>query len=517
MTLPTTGAIVTPHYLATDSGNRILGLGGTAVDAAIAASAVLCVVYPHMVSLAGDSWSLLADDARVRAVDGTGRAPRALSASFLRERGDDAMPDRGPHTITVPGGVAAWGLMHAESGRIPFAELLSDAIGFAEDGVEVATSLARDILDYRPMLEADPGCRALFFTVDGRPKSTADRIVQPELAATLRAIALDGPRVFYEGPIAESFVRGVAERGSLLTTTDLAEHQSGFVEPIARQYGEAEVLTAPPSSQGFVLLQLLGAADLAGSPEWTHGADLAWMPRAADAFGRMRDAVLGDPRSMTVTGEELVSDDTIRRTLDEATAPRDTGYSQPTLTGDTIALMAVDAEGQVVSHIQSVSGAFGSGILEQSTGMIGHNRGSAFTLQPGDPSELVGGNKPPHTLMPAFVRRGGRVIAAAGTMGGKNQPAIVAQVIARLINGASAQEAVDAPRWVVPSMSGGETSTILIERRTDSSSLTMLGKAGMPIELIDEVDNRFGQAQAILITGDGFQLGSDRRSDSLRI
>ena len=516
MTPTNSGAIVTPHYLATQAGNRILGIGGTAVDAAIAASAVLCVVYPHMVSLAGDSWSLLADGSRVRAVDGTGRAPQALNAAVLRERGEEVMPDRGPHTVTVPGGVAAWGLMHAEGGRLAFDELLADAITFAEHGVEVAPSLARDIIDYRPMLEADPGCRALFFAEDGSPKTSADHIVQPQLAATLRAIALGGPGAFYQGPVAEAFVSGMVERGSLLATSDFAGHRSEFFQPITRRYGDAEVLTAPPSSQGFVLLQLLGAVDLVGKPDWTRGTDLTWMPRAADAFGRLRDAVLGDVGTMTVTGEELVSENTIRRVLGEATGFRDPRYAQPTLTGDTIALMAADSEGQVLSHIQSVSGAFGSGILEQSTGMIGHNRGSAFTLQAGDPSELIGGRKPPHTLMPAMVRRDGRVVAVAGTMGGKNQPVIVAQVIARLLEGASAQEAVDAPRWVVPSVAGNEKPTILVESQTDVGSLAMLAQAGMPMEMIEGVDNRLGQAQVILIHDEGLQVGCDRRSDGRR-
>lgn len=516
MTPTNSGAIVTPHYLATQAGNRILEIGGTAVDAAIAASAVLCVVYPHMVSLAGDSWSLLADGVRVRAVDGTGRAPRALHAGVLRERGEEVMPDRGSHTVTVPGGVAAWGLMHAEGGRLAFDELLADAITLAEHGVEVAVSLARDIIDYQPMLEADPGCRELFFTDDGKPKTVADQIVQPRLAATLRALASGGPGAFYQGPVAEAFVSGMADRGSLLTTVDFAEHRSEFLQPISRRYGDAEVLTAPPCSQGFVLLQLLGAVDLVGTPDWTHGTDLSWMPRAADAFGRLRDAALGDAGNMTVTGEELVSEDTIRRVLGEAAGVRDPRYSQPTLTGDTIALMAADSQGQVLSHIQSVSGAFGSGILEQSTGMIGHNRGSAFTLQAGDTSELIGGRKPPHTLMPAMVMRDGRVIAVAGTMGGKNQPVIVAQVIARLLEGASAQEAVDAPRWVVPSVSGTEKPTVLVESRTDAGSLGMLAQAGMPIEMISGVDNRLGQAQVILIRDDGIQTGCDRRSDGRR-
>lgn len=469
-----------------------------------------------MVSLAGDSWSLLADGTRVRAVEGTGRAPRSLHADVLRSQGETSMPDRGPHTVSVPGAVAAWRLMHAEGGKLGFEELLADAIACADDGVHVSPSLARDIIDYLPMLEADPGCRALFLTEAGTPKTTADRLVQPQLAATLRAIALGGPEAFYSGPVAEAFVAGMAEHGSSLTEADLAEHRSVFVEPILGRYGDAEIITAPPSSQGFVLLQLLGAVELAGTPQWTSGSDLTWVPRAADAFGRLRDSALGDVATMTITGGELISEETIRRVLEQSAEPRDPEYAQPSLSGDTIALMAADADGRVLSHVQSVSGAFGSGILERSTGMIAHNRGSAFSLTAGDIAELKGGTKPPHTLMPALVRRAGRIIAAAGTMGGKNQPVIVAQVLARLLEGASAQDAVDAPRWVVPSVSGSETSTLLVESDTDAESLAMLRRSGLPVESVHGIDNRFGQALALSITVDGYQVGADRRSDGRR-
>jgi gamma-glutamyltranspeptidase/glutathione hydrolase len=175
--------------------------------------------------------------------------------------------------------------------------------------------------------------------------------------------------------------------------------------------------------------------------------------------------------------------------------------------------MASDAEGRVISHIQSVSGAFGSGILEQGTGVIAHNRGSAFTLHPGAPSELTGSTKPPHTLMPALARRQGRIVAAAGTMGGKNQPMIVAQVMSRLLEGASPQEAVDAPRWVVPAVEGSEEPVILVEEAMDAAAREYLDAAGIPVEQIDGVDNRLGHAQAILIGEGSAQVGSDRRAD----
>lgn len=510
------GAVVTPHHLATQEGNRILKEGGTAVDAMIAASAVLCVVYPHMVSLAGDSWTLLAEGGGVRAVDGTGKAPRSLDADVLRAGGATSMPERGPHTVTVPGAVAAWGLMHAEGGRLGFDELLATAIDMAERGVAVSPSLARDILDYRGLLEPDPGCRDLFFADEGRAKTVDDQIVQPQLAATLRSLATHGPGAFYEGPVAEAFVAGMSERGSRLTLADLRDHKPAFVEPLVRRYGDATVFTAPPSSQGYVLLQLLGAMDLKGTPGWTRGNELEWLPRVAEAFGVMRDALLGDSGRMSTTGEELVSDQTIREVIERSSLPRNPDYIQPSLSGDTIALMAADAEGRVISHIQSVSGAFGSGILEQATGIIAHNRGSAFTLDSGAASELTGSTKPPHTLMPALARRGGRIVAAAGTMGGKNQPMIVAQVMSRLLEGASAQEAVDAPRWVVPAVAGSEESVILVEKPMDASARGYLDAAGLPVEQIDVVDNRLGHAQALLIGEDSFQAGSDRRADGGR-
>lgn len=510
------GAVATPHHLATEEGNRILKIGGTAVDAMIAASAVLCVVYPHMVSLAGDSWTLIGESGQVRAVDGTGRAPLSLDADVLRAEGATSMPERGPHTVTVPGAVAAWGLMYGEGGRLEFGELLATAIGLAERGVAVSPSLARDIVDYRALLEPDPGCRNLFFADGGRPKTVDDQIVQPQLASTLRALATHGPGAFYAGPIAEAFVAGMAGRGSHLTMADLRDHRPAFVEPLVRRYGDASVFTAPPSSQGYVLLQLLGAMDLRGTPGWTGGSELEWLPRAAETFGVIRDVQLGDTSRMPTTGEELISDQAILAVLEGSSLPRDPEYIQPSLSGDTIALMAADAEGRVISHIQSVSGAFGSGILEQGTGVIAHNRGSAFTLDRGAVSELTGSTKPPHTLMPALARRGGRIVAAAGTMGGKNQPMIVAQVISRLLEGASAQEAVDAPRWVVPAVAGSEESVVLVEKAMDASARAYLDAAGLPVEQVDVVDNRLGHAQALLVGENSFQVGSDSRADGAK-
>ncbi|MHB1234636.1 MAG: gamma-glutamyltransferase family protein [Microbacteriaceae bacterium] len=507
--------ISTPHHLATEAGSRILEHGGSAVDAAIAASAVLCVSYPHMLSLGGDSWSLVADAGSVRAVDGTGSAPAGLSAARVRAEGHESMPAQGPHTVTVPGMVAAWGLLHEEFGRLPCTALLAEAISLAQAGVAVSSSLARDIRANRETLAADPGCAALFLTEERMPKAEGDRLVQPALARTLRTLAIEGFSALYTGDLGRAYAAGLAGLGSTLTDRDLARHGTRFRDPIVGRYRGAEIYTTPPNSQGFVLLQLLAAAERLGG-EWSAGDLLGRLPLAAVAFGDDRDACLADPGRMSASVESLLADHRIDRALRSGPDDRVAMPRPPvSLGGDTVAVVAIDGNGLAVSMVESVAGAFGAALLEESTGIIAQNRGSAFTLDAGSASLLVGGTKPPHTLMPAIIRRNGSSYAAVGTMGGKGQPVILAQVIDRLLDQDSPQDAVAGPRWVVTAPTGQEAPAILIESGMPETIRAALGASGLRVVVVDEIDNRFGQAQVVVMAGSAFSRGTDPRADGV--
>ncbi len=508
--------ISSPHHLATEAGSRILDRGGSAVDAAIGASAVLCVSYPHMLTLGGDSWNLVAAAGSVRAVDGTGSAPAGLSAAGLRAEGYESMPAQGPHTVTVPGMVAAWGSMHERYGRLPFEVLLGEAITLAEAGVTVSSSLARDIRANRETLAADPGCAALFLTERGTPKAEGDRLIQPALGRTLRTLAAEGSSALYTGDLGRAYAAGLAGLGSTLTDRDLARHRTRFLDPIVGRYRGAEIYTTPPNSQGFVLLQLLAAADRLGG-KWSAGELLARLPLAAVAFGADRDAYLADPRRMSVPVESLLAARRIGSALRGSTDDRVFARRPPaSLGGDTVAVAAMDSDGLAVSIVESVAGAFGAALLEESTGIIAQNRGSAFTLDEGSVSILIGGTKPPHTLMPTIVKRNGSTYAAAGTMGGKSQPVILAQVLDRLLDqDESAQDAVAAPRWVVTAPTGQESPTILIESGMPEAIRAALGESGLRVIVVDEIDNRFGQAQVVVMTDKAFSRGTDPRADGL--
>lgn len=372
-------AIACPHRDAARAGEDAFRSGGSAVDAALAAAAVLTVVYPHMCAIGGDAMALVAQpDGTITAVVGAGAAP----ASADPDRLGNQMPWQGPDTITVPGMVDAWGEVAGLGATRGWMDLLAPAIALARDGAEVAPGLAR-------ALEAQPAMREHF----------PDDLRQPALAHTLEQIGVNGPRDLYEGGIAQR----LAESGLPLTSRDLSRHRSELTRPIAATVEGLEVLTTPRPTQGYVLHEILAALDAGEEPA------AAFRRTAAE-----RDRHLADGRS-----------------------------------GDTVAIVAADEDGHAISLIQSVYGAFGSGIVEPRTGILLHNRGAGFSLDPASPNRLAPGKRPAHTLMPVLVRRGGEIEIVQGTMGGRAQPQINAQVLLRLLAGATAQDAVAAQRIVV--------------------------------------------------------------------
>ncbi|MGZ4407848.1 MAG: gamma-glutamyltransferase family protein [Gaiellaceae bacterium] len=495
-------ALATPHRLATEAGVAAFEDGGTALDAAVAAAAALTVVYPHNCALGGDVIALVATPDGVVTVNGSGAAAAAESADDLRPLGD--MPASGPRTVTVPGAIAGWEALLSLGSQRSLADALAAAIAYAENGAPVARSLAAAIDEFRVELAADPGAAGIFLD-DGAPRAEGSTLRQPALARTLRNLADEGACAFYRGELGASLVATLHALGSKLTTADFAAHETELALPLSRPFGEFEILTAPPNSQGFLLLEILCALD--AHPELLDPARLARLIAVATAD---RDRHLADPRFTRIPLDELLSPDhadELAARADFARAP-----AAPAASGDTIAVVAADAD-YAVSLIQSVFAGFGARILDPETGILCHNRGASFSLDERSPNCLAGGKRPAHTLMPVLIRRDGEVIGANGTMGGHAQAQIHTQLLLAARTGATPQEAVRAPRWTVGTVDEPDDRTVLAERDVAAETLTALEAAGFTVELVPELDERVGHAQALTRIDGRFLAGSDPRAD----
>jgi gamma-glutamyltranspeptidase len=506
-------AVATPHHAATAAGEAAFAAGGNALDAALAAAAVLCVAYPHNCALGGDLFALVRTaDGTIVDVNASGPAGAAVDAGALRARHGDALPVTGPDTVTVPGLVAGWGEIHALGAQLPWADALAAATAAARDGVPVARDLGLAIEETAAGIAADPGM-AEVFAPGGTPLRTGDELVQPALAETLAAVARGGAGAFYTGDVAERLAGGFAARGGTLTTDDLAAFAPETGAPLAGAYGDLEVLTSRPNSSGILLLQALAALEAAGLDD-PLGADAAALAEIMRAGGEDRARHLGDPRHVDVDPAAWLGADRIAALVERARGTSRPGdrVLEPRPSGDTVAVVAAGADGSAVSLIQSLFHGFGAQILEPSTGVLLHNRGSFFSLEPGHPNEIAPGRRPSHTLMPVMVRRAGRLAGVLGTMGGRVHAQIHVQVLLRLLAGHTPQEAVDAPRFVVGAMQRGEPDdTIRVEADLAAAARAALGHAREEPTGSDWM----GHAQAIWLE-DGIRAGTDRRADGLR-
>jgi gamma-glutamyltranspeptidase len=506
-------AIATPHADATLAGVRAFEAGGSVVDAALAAAAMLTVAYPHNCALGGDLFALVRRaDGSVLSVNASGPAGRFADAERLRALGP-TMPITGPETVTVPGLVAGWERLHELGGRLPWADALAPAAAAAQDGVAVASSLAAAIAEDEL---ADPGLAGVF-APHGRRLQAGDVLRQPALAQTLRELAADGPRVFYEGDVAARLITGLAARGGHLVAADLHGFAAGVDAPLRRAWRDLEVLTSGPNSSGILALQALAALDAArlADPLGRDAGALAEILRAGSAD---RDRLLGDPRAVDVDPDSWLGeariDAIVRGALRAAVGERPAGVADTGRPGgDTVAVVTADADGNAVSLIQSLFHSFGSGILEPDTGVLLHNRGSFFALEEGHPNALAPGRRPAHTLMPLMVERGGRLLGVLGTMGGKAHAQILVQVLLGLLADAPPQQAVDLPRWIAGGMEMGEPDdTLRIEDGCAGAARAALGRARLRLVDVPRGSEALGHAQAIWCSP-ALAAGSDSRAD----
>jgi gamma-glutamyltranspeptidase/glutathione hydrolase len=492
-------AIATPHTAATAAGAAAFEAGGNAVDAALAAACAIAVVYPHMNAVGGDVMALV-HDGEAHAVNGSGRAPAALAPG--------PVPLRGVGAITVPGAVRAWATLAGRWGSRPLSEALAGAAALAHDGVAVAPSLARTIVDCRELIAADAGLSAVF-APGGALLTEGEPLVQERLGLTLERLAGRGADDLYAGETGAMLIAGLRALGAPLGAADLEAHRTDVSPALRRRVGAEEYLTMRPNSQGYVLPQIMAVADRVRLADaFGHGAPMLSAIFALAAADR--DAHLADPAAMRIDVEDLLSEGHVAALAAEAVGKVGVPTAWPRATGDTIALVAADA-GLRVSLIQSIYYGFGSGVLEPETGILLHNRGACFSADPESPNAPAPGKRPLHTLMPLMAERDGRVSWVAGTMGGHAQPQIHAQLLLRRQAGAGAQAAVAAPRFIVGEEVPG--LAISVEEGFDAAWSAFTDWGATPVA-IPPGSGLAGHSHAIAIDPDGsFDAGSDPRAD----
>jgi gamma-glutamyltranspeptidase len=503
------GAVASPHHAASAAGRDVLADGGNALDAAIAANGMLSVVYPHMSGIGGDAF-LLYYEARtgvVHCLNGTGPAPAEATRDAFAERCFDAVPVRGPLSVTVPGVVGAWDAALGRFGSRPLARLLAPAIDAAEAGVEISARLAAWMGNARDELRCDPTLSRRFLDESARPLGAGASLRQPELAATLRRIAREGADDFYRGELGDELARAVRDAGGLLSRADLSGYAPDWVAPIRTRHAGLEVLTTPPNSQGVAALLMLDHfsahhAELPAGPDYVHA--FAAAKRAAFA---VRDRYVTDPSHMSVPVDELLRNGKLR----EQAAP----VASPPVGGDTVYLCTADAEGNVCSLIQSIYYGFGSAFVAGDTGVLLHNRGHYFSLDDDDPNRLEPGKRTLHTLMACMALQNGRPRFVFGTMGADGQPQTNVQVLHRLVAGDHPQEAVAAPRVLHGRFLLEDDPDVLhVEADLDPSTLAALEEDMAVLDVLAARDERLGHAHAIALEPDGtLSAGADPRSD----
>jgi gamma-glutamyltranspeptidase/glutathione hydrolase len=489
----TRGILATPHHLATEAGAAILRAGGNAVDAAIAADAVLCVVYPQMTSVGGDLFALVwpAGADRPVGLAGAGRSGSLATIEEVRRQGHTTMPERGALTVTVPGTAEAWGRLLERYGTLGMEPLMAAAVAHARDGYPVTERLAAHLAGAADWLLREPEAARLV-----PPMKAGMLLRNPDLARTLEEIGRNGFQSFYRGATARAIVAALERRDGLLTLADLAAHRSEWVEPIAFPYRDLVIYELPPPTQGLCAAGMLRRFERL--ERFEPGVEFARaLVRVRDAVYPLRDRWISDPDRVEVPWEPFLDADHVA--AGEAAAIPD---------GDTVYLCAADEHGNVVSLIQSVAGGFGSGVVAEGTGVMLQNRGMYFSLDPAHANRLEPGKRTMHTLIPAMAARDGRCWAAFGTMGGDGQPQIQAQVLLNLVEHAlDPADAVARPRLRVPSGGG-----LWVE--ADYPDAGEVARSIPGGQLLPALHWQLGHAAALVVDGPGrWRAGSDPRSD----
>jgi gamma-glutamyltranspeptidase len=514
------GAVTAPHSLASEAGLEVLREGGTAAEAAVTMAAVLAVVYPHMNSIGGDSFWLLAEPGSTPiGVDACGRTADAADFELFNAAGCSSMPVRGAlAATTVAGTVSGWErVLHLSGSRLPLGRLLEPAIGLADTGFPVPQSLHKACFDRRAELESVPGFAGAFLP-GGEPLEAGARLRQPTLATTLRQLVAGGLDGAYRGELARELAAGLAAAGSPLTLKDLQAHRATCVAPLSVSVRAGQLFNLPAPTQGFASLLILALYDrlasahaTADSFEHIHG-----LVEATKRAFLIRNAEIADPERMQLDLQALLDDG---RRLEALAAQIDRARASPwpaaPIDGDTVWFGALDRAGRMVSAIQSIYFEFGSGVVLPQTGVLWQNRGTSFRLARDGWNCIQPRRKPFHTLNPAMAHLGDGRRMIYGTMGGDGQPQTQAAVFTRYANfGWDLQQSISAPRWLLGGTWGTSSATLKLEQRFDPRLIEQLRQAGHGVELLKPFTSTMGHAGAVVAWPDGrADAASDPRSD----
>ena len=502
------GICATSHPIAAQVAVEILKSGGNAVDAAIAGAVLLGIAEPQMTGIGGDCFVLIKPPGseEIIALNGSGRAPAGLDAAALRARGMAAMPVQRVESVTLPGAVDAFCQLNADYGLISLADTLAPAIRYADAGIPVA---ARVAFDWAKDMAVLKGAARDVYSFGGKPPVVGQIFRAPGQAEVLRRIARDGRAGFYEGEVAEDMAASLRALGGCHTLDDFAATRCDYTRPVSGPYADIDLVEHPPNGQGataILLLNILKHFDLAamdpfGSQRAHHEAEATKL--AYDA----RNRFIADPDHTTRLGHMLSLDTAAKLAalIDPNRAMPAAAPLTEAVHKDTIYITVVDRDRMAVSLIYSIFHGFGSGFASTKFGINFQNRGAGFTLAPGHPNEAGGGKRPMHTIIPAMLRKGGKVVMPFGVMGGAYQSAGHARFVTNLTDyGMDLQTAIDAPRC----FSGAEG--MLVERGYSDQVRAELAALGHPVSI---PDTPLGGAQAIRIDGDILIGASDPRKD----
>jgi gamma-glutamyltranspeptidase/glutathione hydrolase len=500
----------TSHPLATLAAIDVLRLGGNAVDAAVTAVSVLCVIEPHMTGIGGDCFALIAEpDKPVWGYNGCGRSGAKASNDALLAKGMQTIEPTSPHSVNVPGAIEAWEQILKARGTWPLERVLEPAIHYAEFGFPVAARVAADWKGLVGKLGNSPGA-SKHYLPHGRAPDEGDIVKLPALAETLKAIAKGGARAFYEGPIAQDMAATLQAAGSVLTTDDFARHKGEAVTPISTNYRGVDLVEIPPNTQGLTALVTLNILENFDLPSLAPlGPDRFHLMLEAARLGfAVRDTHIAEPSRMKVQTAALndkVFAKALAAKLDRT--KRVPLPAAPTPGSDTVYLTIVDRDRRAVSIINSLFSAFGSAICTEKTGVMFNNRGSGFLLRPGHPNTLGPSQRPMHTIIPALAMRGGRCDTSFGVMGAHYQPMGHVQMILNMYDyGMDVQAAIDAPRAFF------EGDATVVERGISADTVEGLKARGHKVVT---APSPWGGAQAIRIDWKRGVLigGSEPRKD----
>jgi gamma-glutamyltranspeptidase / glutathione hydrolase len=514
------GAVASPHHLASAAGQAVLSAGGNAVDAVVAANLALAVVTPYHCGAGGDLLAIVWDGAATGVVS-VGRAPTAATPQAIRDAiaaghgdsgvslaGTGGMPTFGALAVTVPGAIAGWFHLLERWGTRSFAEVAAAALGYARDGFPVSAQGAAHVERARASIGGQPGWEASFGAM-----RAGETFMQPDLASALALLCEDGPQAFYGGAIGAAVVDVLQEAGSTMSAADLRAHRVEEVIPLQGRFRDLDVLELPPPTQGVTALTALGLLDrLPPRSARTVVAATHHEIEAVRIALTDRQQYLGDPATMTVGPADLLAPRRLRRLssgIGDHAAELELARPAP---GGTAYLCAGDADGLLVSLIQSNFVGFGSGVVVPGWGIGLHNRGAHFRLtdDPDDPDRIGPGRQPMHTLIPALALRDGLPHLVFGTMGGDGQAQIHAQLLRRWVDsGEDLQAAIDAPRFVVDV----GTDAVLVEGSDDVELLEGLAARGHDVYTIGRLDHRAGHAHALRVCASGYAGATDPRCE----